>query len=90
MRVITALITTASLMLLSPLALADDEYVELAEVPDPARDTIEREVADGQILKVERGRDDGRVTYEVYFQQDGQRYELLVAEDGTLLKRELD
>lgn len=90
MRVITALITTASLILLSPLALADDDYVELADVPDPVRDTIEREVADGRILAVERERDDGRITYDVYFQQDGQRYELEIAEDGTLLKRELD
>jgi uncharacterized membrane protein YkoI len=67
-----------------------DEDVSLEELPAPVRETVDREVGHGVILEIERDHERDRSVYEVEFRLDGIKYELDVAEDGTLLRRHRD
>lgn len=92
-RFTIALITVASVCAVVPSAFADDtdkDDVQLQEVPQAARDTIQREVKQGRITEIDREDDDGRVYYEVEYKQGNQRYELHVSEDGKVLQRKRD
>lgn len=68
------------------LALADS--VPLEQVPAAVRAAIEREVGDGRLEEIERETRDGRPVYEVEFTRNNTEHEVLIAEDGTVLKRE--
>jgi uncharacterized membrane protein YkoI len=67
-----------------------DEDVSLEELPAPVRETVDREVGSGIILEIERDYERDRSVYEVEYRLDGVKYELDVAEDGTLLRRHRD
>lgn len=71
------------------LAAADDE-ITFEELPEPVRKTVEVEVKDSQIVEIEREIERGETVYEVEFIQDGIKYELDIAPDGTLLRRHRD
>lgn len=68
------------------LALADG--VPLEQVPAAVRAAIERELGDGRLEEIERETRDGRPVYEVEFTRNDKEHEVLIAEDGTVLKRE--
>ena len=68
------------------LAMADS--VPLEQVPAAVRATIERELGDGRLEEIERETRDGRPVYEVEFTRNDKEHEVLIAEDGTVLKRE--
>jgi uncharacterized membrane protein YkoI len=85
-----SLTLTAMLMTGSSAALADDDDVTLEELPAAVRETVQGEVKNGEILEIERDHDRDRTVYEVEFRLDSVKYELDVAEDGTLLRRHRD
>jgi hypothetical protein len=63
--------------------------ISLSEVPQPVRDTIERETKGFEIDDIDREKDDGKVVYEVEAEStDGRRSEMVVAEDGSLIKKD--
>lgn len=71
---------------------ADDkeEMVAFASLPQPVQATFNKESDDQKIDKVEKETDDGKVVYEAHVKLNGKDYEIEVAEDGTLLCKELD
>jgi hypothetical protein len=72
------------------LALAG-EPVPFDGLPAAVKATIQREVKGGQIVEIERETKAGRPIFEVDFvEKNGAKWELDVAEDGTLLSREPD
>jgi uncharacterized membrane protein YkoI len=76
-----------AVVLVAPaLALADS--VPLEQVPAAVRAAIERELGDGRLEEIERETRDGRPVYEVEFTRNNKEHEVLIAEDGTVLKRE--
>jgi hypothetical protein len=66
------------------------EHIKIEDVPPAARQTIDREVAGGNITKVERETEHGQVIYKVEYIHDRQEWEIRVAADGKLLRKERD
>jgi uncharacterized membrane protein YkoI len=66
---------------------AQAEDVELSELPQAVRQTVERELKGKQIDELERDEDDGKIVYEVQTEGDNE-LKLKIAEDGTLLEKE--
>lgn len=78
-----------ALTILPGAALAGED-VPLESLPPAAKATVLREVKGGQILDLERDVERGKVIFEVEFVESGQKWEIKVAEDGTLLSRHPD
>ena len=68
----------------------EEEEVSLDEVPAAVKATILKEADGAEVMEVEKEIEDGKVVYEAEFEVDGQEVEIEVAEDGTLLSREID
>ncbi|MBN2376289.1 MAG: PepSY-like domain-containing protein [Sedimentisphaerales bacterium] len=68
----------------------DEVEVSLDEVPAVVKATILKEANGAEIKEIEKEVEDGKVVYEAEFEVDGQEVEVEVAEDGTLLSREID
>ncbi|HEY8429380.1 MAG TPA: PepSY domain-containing protein [Sandaracinaceae bacterium] len=85
---IYAAAAAVGLTLAAPVAFADD--VTMDQLPDPVRQTMEREIGQGQVGDMERDDDLGRVVYEIEFVENGRKFELDIAEDGRLLNRHPD
>ena len=66
------------------------EKLALEAVPEPARQTIAREVAGGRITEIERETKRGRLVYEVEYVTADQDWEIKVAPDGMLLEKKRD
>ena len=86
---ITTIMLTASLMFAAPFAYADKD-LKLEELPQAARETVEREVKTGKITEIDPDEHRGRKYFEVEFVENNQRFEIHVAEDGKLLQRKKD
>jgi uncharacterized membrane protein YkoI len=68
----------------------DEEEVSLDDVPEAVKATILKEAAGAEIEEVVKETEDGRIVYEAEFEADGKEIEIEVAEDGTLLEREIE
>jgi uncharacterized membrane protein YkoI len=67
---------------------AGAKAISLSDVPAPARATIERLTAGGEIKKLERAEEEGKVIYDVEGTVGGKTVEYDVASDGTVLTSE--
>ncbi|HUT31682.1 MAG TPA: PepSY-like domain-containing protein [Sedimentisphaerales bacterium] len=67
---------------------APAQKVSLSQIPSPARATIERLTAGGQIKKIEKEQEHGKVIYDVEAMVKGKEVEYDVADDGTVLTSE--
>lgn len=83
------LIVSGSLLAFSATALAGDE-LRFEELPAKVQATVKREVKDGRITDIEREVRRGGTLYEIEFIQDNREWEIDVAEDGRLLRRQED
>jgi len=81
--ILSSLLSTSSVQ-------ADDDEIRFEDLPTAVRETAEREIGDGLVLEVEVDTKRGATVYEVEFVQDAVEYELDIAADGTLLRRERD
>jgi uncharacterized membrane protein YkoI len=63
----------------------DDEVVQLSRLPEAVRRTIREHAQGGDIEKIERGTEHGRVVYEVEVEGAVGDFEFIVAQDGTFL-----
>jgi hypothetical protein len=63
--------------------------VPLAQVPAPARKTIQEEAGRAALGEIESGEEDGRKVFTAHFTAEGHERQLTVAEDGTLLSKEV-
>ncbi len=67
---------------------APGQQVSLSQIPSPARTTIEELTAGGEIKKIEKEEQDGKVIYDVEAKVKGKDVEYDVASDGKVLTRE--
>lgn len=67
---------------------AGAKAMSLSDVPAPARATIERLIAGGEIKKIDREEEGGKVIYDVEATVRGKHVEYDVASDGTVLTSE--
>lgn len=84
------------LMLSAPIALAQHQQqqqrdeVTMDQLPQAVRQTVQREVGNGQVEEIEREQEQGRTIYEVEFTQNNRKFELDIGEDGQVLQRHAD
>jgi hypothetical protein len=73
-------------------ATGDDDYdLTFEELPAAVQSTTTAEVGDGTVTGVDRDAEQTGVVFEIdYTAADGVRYELDVAEDGTLIRSKQD
>jgi uncharacterized membrane protein YkoI len=64
------------------------QAVSLSDLPEPARITIGRLTAGGEIIKLEKEEVDGRIIYDVEAKMTDKDVEYDVAADGTVLTSE--
>ena len=76
--------------LITPALSHAGQDVSLDKLPPAVRATVERETKGGQITEIELDREQGKVVYEVEFKANGKKWEIEIAEDGTLLERRED
>ena len=67
---------------------APAQTVSLADIPAPARATIEKNTAGGKIDKIEKEESKGKAIYDVEATVGDKKVEYDVAEDGTVLTSE--
>ena len=89
MRHWTRLLTVALVGTLAALAWAKEERVSLEDCPQAVQDTILKEANGATITEIEREIENGKTVYEAEWMEDGMEVEITVAEDGTLLEREV-
>ena len=67
-----------------------EKEVTIDQVPAAVKATILREAAGNEIEEIEVETEDGKTVYEAEWHEGGKEIEIEVAEDGTLLKKEID
>lgn len=83
----------SALLLIAAAGCASDDHdakVPLSDVPANVRDTLTREAKGAPIGDVEKETEDGRLVYEADVVVDGQKREIAVAADGTLVHNKVD
>ena len=68
----------------SPSALS------MTELPDGVRATLERETAGGSVTDIELDMSDGAPVYEAMATVSGEKWEIVIAEDGRLISKKQD
>lgn len=71
----------------------DDEKrkrVEPSELPSAVRKTVRREIGDAEVEKASRETRKGKTLYKIKAEKGGKEIELKIAEDGSLLEKEVD
>jgi hypothetical protein len=68
----------------------NEVVVNIDQVPEVVRDTFQREAKEAKITAIEKEMEKGAIVYETNVMIDGKNYEIEVAEDGTLLSKQLE
>jgi len=87
---VPGLLSVAFALASSGCASSREETVSLGEVPAPVRDTLQRESAGGTITEIERETKKGKIVYSADAEVGGKQWDIAVAEDGTLLSKEVE
>jgi uncharacterized membrane protein YkoI len=61
---------------------------KFADLPAAVQQTVQQHGAQSEIEDIDRETRDGKTVYEIAFRRDGPNREIVVAEDGTLIKQE--
>ncbi len=64
--------------------------ITMDQLPAVVKTIAEKEIAGGQVSKVEQETKDGKVVYEISYKEDGKEMKLKYAEDGKLLRKGRD
>jgi uncharacterized membrane protein YkoI len=76
--------------LLAGLSLVSGQKVSLDQVPPPVKATIQKQLAGGQLLEIDKDDDEGEISFTVQFtNKAGAHRELMAGDDGTLLTLEI-
>ena len=67
-----------------------EEKIKFSEAPAAVQQTMKEEAGGAKIDMIEKEMEGGKWVYEAEVTIDGKPYEIEVAEDGTLLSKELD
>ena len=68
----------------------DEVPVQMEQLPVAAKATLMKEAGAGKIEEVEQMTRNGRRVYEADVMMDGKKWEIMVRDDGQLIKKELD
>jgi uncharacterized membrane protein YkoI len=79
--------TIASLIMASALCVnaAETKQMSFNELPDPVKQTIKSHQGDRALKEIHRTTKDGRIVFEVEYNQPGANPKLIVAMDGTVI-----
>ena len=75
---------------ISALAQEKEEKVSLEQTPAAVKAAIQKEAGAGKIIEIEREMKGGKEVYEAEILIDGQKYEIKIAADGTVLGKKKD
>lgn len=64
--------------------------VGMDELPAAVRTTLQKETAGGTIKEIEKESKDGKVVYSADAELDGKTWDIVIAEDGTVVSKEQD
>jgi uncharacterized membrane protein YkoI len=67
-----------------------EQVVPMDQLPANVKATLMKEVGNGKVQEVERHAMDGKTVYEADVMVDGKKWEIVIREDGQLLKKQLD
>jgi uncharacterized membrane protein YkoI len=70
--------------------LETEEILAMEDLPPAVLETVKAESAGGEIKELALETEDGKTFYEVEFEKDGKEHEVKIAEDGTVLEREIE
>ena len=70
--------------------LETEEILSMEDLPPAVVETVKAESAGGEIKELALETEDGKTFYEVEFEKDGKEHEVKIAEDGTVLEREIE
>ena len=70
--------------------LETEEILAMDALPPAVLETVKAESAGGEIKELALETEDGKTFYEVEFEKDGKEHEVKIAEDGTVLEREVE
>lgn len=90
-RAAVSLVSAIAMLALPATALAEDREgveKETVQVPAQVHESIKKETAGAKITEIEKKEDNGEVVYEVEFEKAGRDYEMDVASDGTVLRKD--
>lgn len=68
--------------------VSDEEVIPLSEAPETVRAAIKKEAPDGKIVKFERIREGGKISYEALISTKSKREEIKFDDKGKVLERE--
>jgi hypothetical protein len=61
--------------------------IPIAQLPEAVRRTVERELAGAELEDIEKKQLDGKTVYETDIIRNGQKWEVIVAEDGSIVSK---
>jgi len=64
--------------------------VNVTDLPDAVRATLEKEAPGAEIEEMEKQEEEGKVVYDVDVKIEGKEFELKIAANGTVLKKEAE
>lgn len=67
-----------------------EKYLEMDELPAAVRATVEKEISGARMTELVQETEEGKMFYEVEFEKDGKEHEVKIAEDGSILEREVE
>lgn len=86
-KILVAVGVTLSAAFAGP-ALAADK-VKMEQLPQPAQQTVKREVGKHKIEAISKTTKNNRVVYDIEWEEaDGTNYEMRVRNDGKILKKD--
>lgn len=86
-----SLIALACALVVAFAARASADDVSIDDVPPEVKTAIEQHVGDGKVEDIERERRRGRTVYEIEFEDSkGRDFELVLAEDGSVISKRRD
>jgi hypothetical protein len=68
----------------------NDQAVSIDQVPAVVKATLLKEAGSGTIKEIELDDEDGKAVYEAEVIIEGQKTEIKIADDGTLLSKQAD
>jgi uncharacterized membrane protein YkoI len=76
------------LLLLGPLARADEEKVPLDKLPQAVLDAVKAKFPGAKLTKASKEKEDGQLVYEVALKHKGHNHDVTLKEDGTIIEDE--
>ena len=67
-----------------------EQAVTMDQLPANVKATLAREAGNGKVEEIDRMTMHGKTVYEADVTMDGKKWEIMVREDGQLLKKQLD